>query len=105
MYRFLLTIAFIFLKACSSSVHQYNAGDVRSPLPAKSIKKISAESEQFTILGFVFDTNYVTEAVDKLNEQCPDAWIQGIIIRYSTAHGFMSWKNRVYLEGYCTDLK
>lgn len=91
----------MFLSSCTYSVHQFNAGDVVRPLPLEKMKLINAEGEQFSFLGFTFDTNYVLEAVEKLNEKCPGGEIQGINTRFSTAHGFLSWRNKVHLEGFC----
>lgn len=89
------------LSSCTHSVHMYTAGDVDAPVKPESMKKITAESEQFTVLGFVYDTNYIDQAVEKLRNQCKKGSIHFISSRYSTSHGFLSWKNKIHLEGYC----
>ncbi|HMZ57515.1 MAG TPA: hypothetical protein PL048_01995, partial [Leptospiraceae bacterium] len=66
-----------------------------------SAKKISADSEQFVILWFASDTNYVEEAVDALNRQCPDGKVDQIGTTFKTKLGFLSWTNQLHLVGYC----
>ncbi|TGN07024.1 hypothetical protein [Leptospira ilyithenensis] len=86
---------------CMYSIHQFHAGDTEKPAKIESVKKIVAEAEQFTILGIVKNTSYADEALHKLVAQCPNGMIQSIGSRFSTDLGFLSWTNRIRLEGYC----
>ncbi|WP_411821696.1 hypothetical protein [Leptospira sp. 'Mane'] len=86
---------------CMYSIHQFHAGDTELPSRSESVKQIVAESEQFTVLGIVKDTNYVDDALAKLVAQCPNGIVQSIGSRFSTDLGFLSWTNRVRLEGSC----
>ncbi|BDA79884.1 hypothetical protein LPTSP3_g28140 [Leptospira kobayashii] len=97
---------FIFILAfgtvgCTYSIHQFHAGDTERPAKIESVKQIVAEAEQFTILGIVKNTDYVDEALHKLIAQCPNGMIQSIGSRFSTDLGFLSWTNRIRLEGSC----
>ncbi|MEM7179331.1 MAG: hypothetical protein AAF518_00345 [Spirochaetota bacterium] len=98
--KYFLSLSLLLL-ACSSSVHQYNAGDRQFPGSLQEGKRIEASAEQLVIFHFSSDTNYVLQAVEKLNQQCPGGSIDGIVTRFSTAHGFLSWKNKIYLQGIC----
>ncbi len=90
---------------CMSSVHQFNQSDPMSFQDYQSAKKITADAEQFAILGFVYDTNYVEEAIKKLHDSCPDGSIEQIGTTFKTKLGFMSWTNQIHLVGYCRGKK
>ena len=62
---------------------------------------IKAESEQFVILGFVMNTDYVDQAYQDLQSKCPKGNIQGITTQYSTDHGFFSWTHHIDMQGVC----
>lgn len=67
------------------------------------MKRIVAESQQFVILGFAKNTDYADEALSKLLELCPSGTVQSVGTRFSTDLGFLSWTNRIRLEGYCVE--
>lgn len=85
------------------SVHQFSSSDVSAPRKSESMKRIVAESQQFVILGFAKNTDYADEALSKLINLCPTGTIQSIGTRFSTDLGFLSWTNRIRLEGYCVE--
>jgi hypothetical protein len=64
-------------------------------------KMIEARSEQFTIMGFTMDTNYVEQARESLMNQCANGQIEGISTQFSTSHGFFSWRNKILMKGIC----
>lgn len=90
------------LTGCSHALHQYHVSDVK-PLDIKGrdYKRIFSQKEQFVILGFVRQTDYVNEAYEDLKQQCPQGWVTGINTRYSTSHGFFSWTNKIRMTGFC----
>jgi hypothetical protein len=98
----LLAIAAFALSACTHSIHVAHFSDF-SPTYAAYQKgqMITAETEQFVILGFVTETSYVEKAYRELAAQCAGGRIQGIETQYSTDHGFLSWTNRIYMQGLC----
>jgi hypothetical protein len=66
-------------------------------------RKITSSSEQFVILGFVFDTDYVDEALLKLQSQCPKGTVDRIDTVFKTKLGFLSWTNQIFMTGYCIE--
>lgn len=87
---------------CSHAIHLNHTSDITLLKPIEQYDVVSATAEQFTILGWVAQTDYVNEAFDKLQAQCPDGQITGIQTRYSTSHGFFSWTNKIVMRGYCS---
>ena len=63
---------------------------------------IEARTEQNVVLGFVYNTNYVDDAVKILKNKCQGGDIQGITIQHSTSLGFFSWRNKILVKGLCT---
>lgn len=94
----LFVVILLFLSACTHSVHLVNFSDSR-PYGQKGTP-VKAESEQFVILGFAFDTKYVDDAYAKLQRSCSGT-VTGIATKYYTDHGFFSWTNRIVMDGYC----
>lgn len=97
-----LTLVVLAASGCAHSVHEYHVGDSDysfSKVPES--KKIEVMTEQFVILGFVTQTDYVNQAYDQLKAQCPGV-ITGIQTRYSTSLGFFSWTNKIKMVGYCS---
>ena len=86
---------------CTSSVHLVSMSDFNPPAALTEGKLVESVGEQFTVMGFVSDTEYVDQALARLMAQCPDGHIKGILLRYSTRHGFFSWTNVVKLRGLC----
>ncbi len=98
----LLLMLLPVVSACTHSLHVAHYSDFSGTYaPFQRGQWITAETEQFVILGFVQDTSYVDQAMKKLKNQCPGGKIQGIETQYSTAHGFFSWTNRIVMQGLC----
>ncbi len=81
-----------------------NIGDFRPFQKFSSGTKIEAEAEQFLILGFTTETNYINEAREELLSQCKTGVIQGPVTRVSTSHGFFSWTNKVHMQALCVEI-
>ena len=93
-----LAFALFALSACTHSVHQValsGFGDLRGGIP------VSAEAEQFVVLGFTGNTDFADLAYDRLLQQCPDGVLRNIEARHSTSHGFLSYTNRMKLRAWC----
>lgn len=88
--------------ACTHSIHLVHVSDF-SPTYKDYAKGqwVKARTEQFTIMGFVMNTDYVNEAYSKLMSNCPNGSLQGITTQYSTSHGFFSWTNAIEMQGLC----
>lgn len=98
-WKSLALLSFLFLGACAHSVHLYKVDN-----STQTGQLIESQSEQFVVMGFTQDTNYVNQAFDKLKAQCHGR-IEGINTRYSTSLGFFSWTNKIRMRGYCTAQK
>ena len=92
----------LLLSACSHSIHLVHVSDFAPSYKALSQGRIvQSKAEQFVVMGFVQDTNYVESAYQQLQATCPGAEIQGITTQFSTSHGFFSWTNFVEMQGLC----
>lgn len=89
------------LLGCTHSLHVSDLQDIQPSIHSKSARRIKAESEQFTVLGFVTQTDYVDKAYEDLMRRCPNGEITGITTRFSTSHGFFSWTNRIKMSAWC----
>ena len=99
--RFLTFGILFFSMACSHSLHQYHVSDVELLTRKASAKRISSDAEQFVVMGFTTETEYVNRAFDSLKNQCSNGSVTGIHTRYSTSHGFLSWTNKIKMTAMC----
>ncbi len=97
----LALLSLFLLAGCTHSVHLVHMSDFSTHKKLSAGKWISSETSQTVILGLVGQTDYVNEARGKLIKQCPNGSIQGITTRYSTSHSFLSWENKIYMQGLC----
>lgn len=91
-------ILILALVGCTHSVHQVHTSDFNGMKPGA--KAVESLGEQFVVMGFVTQTDYVDQAYRNLQKQCSGT-ITGITSRYSTSLGFFSWTNKVKMKGYC----
>lgn len=99
--KYLILPVFIFLLSCGFSVHNVYVSDFLPVTDMKAEEQVEVTKKQFVVLGIVFDTNYVDEAYRELVSKCKEGRIHRITTRYSTALGFLSWTNQIYIKGYC----
>jgi hypothetical protein len=102
---YLSIFIFLFLSGCAYSIHDVYVSDFQPYSPLEKGEIVKAEAEQFVVMSFVQDTNYVDLAYTKLQAQCPNKAITGIFTQYSTSLGFFSWKNKVLMQGLCVSSK
>ncbi|PWU19748.1 MAG: hypothetical protein C5B49_05250 [Bdellovibrio sp.] len=88
---------------CAHSIHQVQTSDFIPYAPIESGRVVKGQAEQFAVLGFVFDTNYLNQAVDQLMAACPNGTLTGITTQMSTSLGFFSWTNKALVQGLCVD--
>lgn len=98
-FSFLFYVA--LLSGCAFSVHQVQVSDFKPYAAIERGEVIKAKGEQFAVMGFVTETQYVDNAYADLQRQCPDGSISGITTQLSTDLGFFSWTNRVLMQGLC----
>jgi hypothetical protein len=99
--RAALILFVLTLVGCAHSVHQVHTSDFLPGAPIESGEMVKGSAEQFVILGFASETNYVNQAYQRLMGACPDGAITGITTQYTTALGFFSWRNKVLMQGLC----
>ena len=98
----IITLSLVTLiVSCSHSTHLVHMSDHSVRLDQTRGKSISVETKQHTIMGIVFDTDYVNQARAQLIKKCPKGSITNIVTRYSTSHGFFSWYNKIYMQARC----
>jgi hypothetical protein len=90
------------LIGCTHSLHVAHVSDFSPSFKSYSQGElVRARQEQFTVMGFVTETNFVDQAYRRLEQQCPKGQIQGITSQFSTSHAFFSWTNVLELQGLC----
>lgn len=98
-----------FLMSCAHSIHEVHTSDFELPAVTKKNKTniielgqvVNSRSEQFVVMGFTQETDYVNQAYANLMNQCMGVAITGITTQLSTSLGFFSWKNKVLMQGMC----
>jgi hypothetical protein len=94
----------LFFAGCTHSLHQVHVSDFSPTYQELSRGRVvQAKAEQFTILGFVMNTDYADQAYAKLKSACPKGAIQGITTHHLTSHGFLSWTNTIEMQGLCVE--
>jgi len=101
MNKFMLLIAAGLLTACTHSIHQVHTSGFAPYQPFKNGTLVTAKTEQFVVLWFAKDSDYVQYAYKDLMDQCVDGEITGITTQFSTSHGFLSWTNKILMQGHC----
>ena len=102
MRRALLALALASVATgCAHSLHDVHVSDFSPGVDLAKAEPVEARTEQHTIMGFVYDTQYVDEAREHLIDQCRGGRLEGITTQYSTDLGFLSWTNRLLMKGYC----
>lgn len=99
--KFIFALAILMIMGCTYSVHQVPLSDFKPYISASSGRAIEARGQQFVVMGFANETNYVDYAYQQLQKQCIDGTVTGIATKSYTAHGFFSWTNHIHLQGLC----
>jgi hypothetical protein len=98
---FKLLLILLSASGCAYSIHQYNAGDFSVNVAAlKNAKIVEAQGKKNYILA-KFDTDFVDNAYQDLASKCPKGRITGVTSRYVTDLSFLSFTEKVELEGFC----
>ncbi|MCJ8318344.1 MAG: hypothetical protein MJK12_01835 [Colwellia sp.] len=90
----------VMLSACTSSIHMSQMNVASNHSEFESDEVIEIEKSQKIILGFVYDTNYVDQAYNKLLLTCPNGTSM-INVEYLTNHGFLSWTDKIRIKAVC----
>lgn len=101
LLRVLFFLPVFLLSQCAHSVHDVYVSSFDEYEDLKMAKLIEGRGEQFTILGFSTQTNYVEDAYQDLISHCPKGEVKGISTQFSTSLGFFSWTNKILMKGHC----
>ena len=96
----LFALCALYFGGCAYSVHMIHTSDFEGAVPYEKAKPIFVETSQSVILGITTNSDYVDEAYSKLLSQC-SGQITGLTTKYSADLGFLSWTNRLRIEGSC----
>jgi hypothetical protein len=99
--RLLIAVASLVATGCTYSIHQVQVSDFQPYAPLERGDVVKGYGEQFVILGFTRETNYVDAAYKNIMNACPNGSLSGITTQISTAHGFFSWTNKALMQGLC----
>lgn len=92
----------LLLSSCAHSVHLNYTSDFSPSFKNYTEgKMVHARSEQLVIMGMVGNTNYVEEAYQKIQADCPNGNLQGVNTQFATALGFLSWTNSIDIRALC----
>jgi hypothetical protein len=94
-------IILVLLSACAHSIHQVHTSDFSPMAAIENGEMVKGNGEQFVIMGFVTETDYVNQAYQQLMSACPKGTVTGITTQLSTKLGFFSWTNRALMQGLC----
>lgn len=97
-----LALLALGLNACAYSIHEVQVSDFRPYQRLETGAVVKGYAEQFVILGFTTQTDYVNDARTDLIKKCPGGDISGITTQISTSLGFFSWTNKALLQGLCS---
>jgi hypothetical protein len=100
-FLFLLSASLLFLAGCAHSIHQVYVSELQPYAKIENGDIVKSQTEQFVVMGFVFDTNYVDQAKSQLISQCPNGAVTGITTQYMTSLSFFSWTHKILMQGIC----
>jgi hypothetical protein len=99
LLSFLLPL--MLLTGCTHSIHMVHTDGFDSGVTDQAkVHYVEAVATQDVVFYFAFDTDYVEEAKEKLEQQCPGR-LSAVSTQYSTSHGFFHWTNKILMKGLC----
>ena len=94
----LLSLFFtVMTTACAHSIHQLYVGSMDPKATYNDGKWVTADSLDFVVLGFQFDTNYVESAYRELESKCSGRIAQ-VTTEHLTSFLFLSYNQKVVLK-------
>lgn len=96
--KFYFALAAAFLSTgCAYSIHQYAATDFTGM--KQGTRVVGEGSKQYILIKT--DNQFVEKAYASLLSKCPSGRISGITSHYRTDLSFLSFTERLILEGTC----
>ncbi len=94
--KLLLILSFLALGACA------NLKSVSvTRVPQDRSNPISSEAWGWGFLGIYFDNDFANEAVKKLDSQCENGRISGVMTKYTSKFYFLWTTRTINASGYC----
>jgi hypothetical protein len=72
-----------------------------SPVPAQRQRPVAAQVEKTIFLGLNFNNDFVNDLVPKLQQQCPNGVISGVLTKDESINYFIATKRVVQARGFC----
>ncbi len=96
-----LILPLILMTGCTHSIHMVHTDGFESAVNIQDkIQYVEAVATQNVVFYFAFDTNYVEEAKEQLEQKCKGPLL-AVSTQYSTSHGFFHWTNKILMKGLC----
>ncbi len=70
-------------------------------VPRDRGRPIQAEATNWALLGIHFTNDFVDDAIEDLQKQCPGGRITGVYTKYDGHFYFLVTRRRVRASGYC----
>lgn len=99
MRKFAVFALAMLTNACAYSVHQYGATDFTGMKPGK---RVVAEGSKNYFYAKT-DNDFVDKAYKSLVSQCQNGLITGITSQYRTELSFLSFTEKMIIEGTCVN--
>ena len=99
MGRLCILFFAVSMLGCAHSVHLVHAGDF--DMSGGSGRVVKVEGEQFVIMHFTDNIDYIEKTYERLMAACPGGEIDAITTEFMTSLGFFSWTNKVFMRGEC----
>lgn len=70
-------------------------------IPADRSRPVTAQVSDWNVLGLKFDNDFVDALPGKLQSQCPNGNVRGILTKYETFFYVLAAKRVATAEGFC----
>ncbi|MGB1092283.1 MAG: hypothetical protein ACPGYX_09170 [Oceanobacter sp.] len=72
-------------------------------VPADRSTPVSAEGNQYSLLGIAFTNSFVDRAHEDLQQQCPHGELKGVLTEYDSTLYLLIMRRTVKVSGYCVE--
>jgi hypothetical protein len=95
-----LAFLFLMLSGCSHSIHQVYVSSMDQGANYKQGKWVTAAAEDYVILSFQMDSDYIEKAYKNLEAKCKGR-ISQVTTEFLTSYQFVSYDQKLILRGFC----
>lgn len=72
-----------------------------SQIPQDRSQRVSAEGDQWSLLGIAFSNDFVDDAMLDIQQQCPQGQVEGVLTQYDHTFFFPVLVRTVEVTGFC----